>query len=272
MKTILLTFDLEEFPAREFKVPITIEEAYKIGFEGTKKILKLIKENNIIATCFVTYEFGIRYKKIIKEFEKLGCEIACHGFNHDHRYGKMNKKQAYFYIKKSFIGLKKLGLKINGFRAPQTSSPGYKIIEKIGFKYDSSLHPAWVPGYYNNLLATRKIFKVDKLIEIPISVAPVLKFPMAWIWFRNFGLTYEKILTRLNFLDMDFVNIYIHPYDLVDIDNKLNRKYIPKLILRNTGNKFLNTLDKYIKWCKKNNFKFDTINNYLKYNENNKSF
>ncbi len=263
-KIILLTFDIEEFPAKEFSIPISKKEAYDIGYEGTKRVLEILKKNKISVTCFVTYEFALRYKKIIKDLEKIGCEIACHGFNHDHRYNKMSEKEALFYLKKSIQGMKKLGFKIEGFRAPQMSKPPYEIIKKAGFKYDSSLHPAWVPGYYNNFFEKRNIKKYKNLTIIPLSVCPLIRLPMAWLWFRNFGSTYEKILTVLNFIDLDFTNIYIHPWELVDINNEINKKYMSRLIVRNTGKKFINIMENYIKWGKSKNYKFLTISEYLK--------
>ncbi len=263
MKTILLTFDLEEFPAEEFEIPISKKEAYKIGFEGTKVILNLLKKHKIQATCFVTYEFAKKYKRIIKELESIGCEIACHGYNHTHRYNKMPQEEALKYLKYSIKGLQNLGFKINGFRAPQMSRPDYKIIEKAGFKYDSSLHPAWIPGYYNNFFEKREIQNKNNLAIVPLSVSPFLRLPMAWLWFRNFGLTYEKVLTRLNFLDKEFTNVYMHPWEFVDINNEINRRYMSRLIIRKTGDKFVHMLDEYIKWCRSKNYKFSTISNYM---------
>src|SRR3989338_88731 len=94
MKNILLTFDIEEFPAKEFDIPISENEAYKIGYEGTLKLLSIIKNHKIKATCFVTYKFALKYKKLVKQFKSAGCEIACHGYSHNHRYNKMNEKEA----------------------------------------------------------------------------------------------------------------------------------------------------------------------------------
>ncbi len=264
MKTILLTFDIEEFPAEEFKVPVTEKEAYDMGYKGTQIILKLLKKHKIKATCFVTYKFARRYKKIIKELEEIGCEIASHGYNHNHRYNKMGKKETLFYLRKSKAGMKKLGFKVTGFRAPQMSRPEYNIIKKAGYKYDSSLHPAWVPGYYNNFFEKREIQKNNNPIIVPLSVFPIIRFPLAWLWFRNFGVLYEKIGTKLNFIDMNFTNIYIHPWELIDINNKLNKKYMSKLIIRNTGIKFIKSLDEYIRWCKSQKYKFSTISDYIK--------
>ncbi len=265
MKTILLTFDIEEFPAKEFNIPINKDEAYKLGYEGTKKILNIVKKNKIKITCFVTYEFAKKYKRIVKELQDLGCEIASHGFNHNHRYNKMSEKEAFSNLKKSLDGMKKLGFNVKGFRAPQMSKPKYEIIEKVGFIYDSSLHPAWIPGYYNNLSETRKItIKGKNLKEIPLSVAPIVRFPMAWLWFRNFGLFYEKLLTKINFLDMNFTHIYIHPWELIDIDNKINKKYMSKLILRKTGDEFIKIIEEYINWCKNKKYEFNTISGFLK--------
>jgi peptidoglycan/xylan/chitin deacetylase (PgdA/CDA1 family) len=261
MKNILLTFDIEEFPSIDFNIPISKEESYNLGYKAAEKVLEFLKEEKVKVTCFVTYEFARRYKKLIKEFEKIGCEIACHGFDHQHRYNKMKSEEAFMHIKKAKEGFKKLGFNISGFRAPQMSHPDYKIIKKAGFKYDSSLHPTWIPGYYNNFFKTRKIQKIEDLIIIPLSVAPIIRLPLGWIFFRNFGLIYEKIVTKLNFIDLNFTNIYLHPWEFLEI--KKYEKYMGNLIVRNTGSKLTNMLKSYINWSRKNHYKFNTIKGYL---------
>ena len=59
MKNLLLTFDLEEFvcPA-ERKLGISKERLFEVSRYGLKNIIRILKENNIRATFFTTYEFA----------------------------------------------------------------------------------------------------------------------------------------------------------------------------------------------------------------------
>ena len=71
MKSLLLTFDLEEFvcPA-ERKLGIPKERLFEVSREGLKNIIKILIDNNIRATFFTTYEFANKNKDLIKLLSK----------------------------------------------------------------------------------------------------------------------------------------------------------------------------------------------------------
>jgi hypothetical protein len=47
-------------------------------------------------------------------------------------------------------------------------------IEKAGYEYNSSMNPTYIPGRYNNLSKPRTAYYTNKLLNIPISVTPLL--------------------------------------------------------------------------------------------------
>ena len=252
MKTLLLTFDLEEFDVPlSYNVKISEEEMLKTSYKGILNLLPILEKHNCICTFFVTWSFAKSFPNMIKKLIENGHEIALHALKHKHRYDKMPEKQAYNYLKKakSFIE-KKFNINIQGFRAPQMSRPSYKILNKLGFKYDSSLHPTYIPGYYNNFFTKRKIFIKENIIEIPISVTPIIRAPFSWLWFRNFPLIYSKICTRLSLINTNYINLYFHPWEFVDLSEY--KEKITYLIIRNTGPKLLKKFDDYLKFSKLN--------------------
>lgn len=260
MKYFCLSFDLEEFDVpQEIGKNISKNESFSISLEGTKKILDLLKEHNIKATFFVTTEFYKKYPKLIKEISKVH-EIACHG-EHDKDYGKIDEKISFESIKQNKVLLEK-GIKreIIGFRAPRMSPPEYKVLKKVGLRYDASLHPTYIPGRYNNLLSPRKIFRREGIIVIPTSVAPLLRAPMTWLWFRNLGLAYSKMCTRLCFLTDSYVSIYFHPWEFVS----LSEFDIPLVFKRNTGKMLYYKLEKYVNWLANKNVKLITLSELIK--------
>jgi len=259
MKNILLTFDVEEFDyPREVGLGISDKEMHSISYKGTKEILKLLNKYKITATFFITANFAQKYPKMIRDISKKH-EVASHGYLHSHDYKTMNKNKAVFYIRKSKEALEKItGKRVYGFRAPKFQAPKYSALEGI-FEYDSSINPTYIPGRYNNFFKRRIIHKRGDLIIVPASVTPVIRLPLFWIAFRNFGLGYGKFCTRACFLSGDYVNLLFHPWEFTDVSRfrKLG------LAVKGTGNRLISMLDEYITWAKKNKYKFDTIHNYL---------
>jgi len=264
MKYLLLTFDLEEFENvfHQFR-SLNKEEIFDLERQSLNNILNILKEKQIKGTFFTTFIFAKRHTNIIKRLIVEGHELASHGYSHNHNYKKLSEVQSLKYLEQSKNKLEKeFKVKIKGFRAPQMQHPPYIIIKKAGFLYDSSLHPTFLPGYYNNFFKKRHFHTKDKIIISPVSVTPLLRFPISWIWFRNFGLNYEKICSKLCFINTSYINLYFHAWDFLDLE-KIFSKKLNKIIVRNSGKVFINKFNKYLDWLNKNKIKSCTISNYV---------
>lgn len=253
MKSILLTFDLEEFDLpKEYSLNITEKEMYEISLEGLNKLLYILNQNKINATFFTTANFAIKYPEIIKEISK-NHEIASHGYSHSISLTLENIKKAK-EVKENIIKSE-----IKGFRAPRWDIKNLNIVSLAGFKYDSSTHPIYLPGRYNNLHQKRNIHKINNLIEIPAStIFP--NFSIFWLAFKNLPLIYSKIFTKINFLNSGYTMLVQHPWEFADIKNIK----IPKHIKTPCGKNLIEKLENYIKFCKKNNYDFKTVEGFLK--------
>lgn len=261
MKYFCLSFDLEEFDIpREYGVDIKDSDMFSASKEGTDKVLKLLDEHSLEATFFVTTQFAIKYPSLIKDIAKKH-EIALHGYKHNSNYQEMSDSEAFKELsiaKKEIENI--ISKKIVGFRAPRMMPPSFKILKNLGILYDSSLHPTYVPGRYNNFFKSRKIKIEEGVIKIPVSVTPLFRLPFTWLWFRNLGLNYVKACTRLALFDNDFVNIYFHPWEF----QNLNGYKMPFYFKKNSGPDLEKSLRSYLNWCVKKGFKFVSINDYLK--------
>lgn len=253
MKKILLTFDVEEFDLpREFNGEISDDEMHTISFEGTKEILRILEKFNVRGTFFLSAKFAKKYPKLIKEISKDN-EIGLHCLEHSDDYRKMNEEYIINNLNEGKKYLEKLiGKKINGFRAPRFYPVNYKILKELGFSYDSSLNPCFIPGRYNNMFKKRRFHFNEGVKVIPASVYPVFRFPMIFLCFRffkRFSLPYEKLGTLLN---RDYVVTVLHPWDFISL-KKFN---IPFFIKRNSGNVMSNIFEGYISWCKNKKYEF----------------
>jgi peptidoglycan/xylan/chitin deacetylase (PgdA/CDA1 family) len=250
-KKFCLTFDIEEF---DIAKGITEEEMYKISLEGTKNILKILKEENVRATFFITSNFAKKYPELVRDISKEH-EIASHGEMHKHDYQKLQEHLAYDFIKKSKETLEKITKKeVQGFRSPRMGRVNPMILKKLGINYDASSQPAPIPGRMKDFFNPRKITVEDGIKIVPSSVTPIIKIPLMWYGFRNLGRAYAKTCTRLAAINNNYVSTYFHPWEFVDI-TKYN---VSEGIKRNTGEKMGNILKNYIRWCK-NRYDFITI-------------
>lgn len=265
-KLLFLTFDLEEFdiPSDLCGIQTEENEMYKASYDGMKKVIKLLDRTGCKSTFFTTTIFGREYPKLLKRLVKKDHEIAFHGYQHNHKYHKMAQTDAYKFISRGKKTLENIiGKEIIGFRSPWFFSPSCAVLEEIGFKYDSSIHPTWLPGHYFNMRKPRSPSRKNGLTILPISVTPLLRLPFSWLWFRNFGVDYAKFCTKLCVLDQRYINIYLHPWEFVDLSKYKAGSQLPLLIRRDTGKKMVKMVGDYIKWCYKSNFKPSTIEKEL---------
>ena len=252
-KMICLTIDVEEWNSPMLRGKY-VDENNNTAWskEGTQKILRLFEKYNIKSTFFITGYFAEREKDFVKEILDKGHEIASHGYSHWYRNNP--NLDLINDIKKSKHILEKITKKtIIGFRSPQLqyTEQLIKVLDQLKFKYDSSLHPAFLPGFYNNSNEPMAPFKALKtLMEFPLGVMPIIRSPIGWMFFRNLGVRWTQ--TGINLLTRKKINpvIYFHPWECI----KLNSKYVPFYFKTNTGDKFLRTIEKLIIRNKARNF------------------
>jgi peptidoglycan/xylan/chitin deacetylase (PgdA/CDA1 family) len=256
---VALTFDAEEFDIPlEYGLVIDENLQHKISAEGLKKIIQLLKKHDIQATFFVTANFAIHHKKEIKAISKKH-EIALHGYYHFDNYTSMSREKIEKRLKNAKQIIEKIiNKKIIGFRAPrmQFKEENYDILKKIGLKYDSSLNPIFIPGRYNNIFKPRKPFIKKGIVSFPLATS-LFCLPLFWIAFRNLGINYAKICTKLS--NLNKIVLIFHPWEFTD----LSRFKIPFYFKRNAGKKILSMLDEYIAWCKNNKLEFVIMSRFV---------
>ena len=146
---ILLSFDTEEFDVpREHGVDFSLEEGMKVSVVGTNRILDCLKENGVKATFFCTSNFAQNAPEVVKRIMNEGHEVACHGCDH------WQPKATDVFRSKEIIE-QQTGITVNGYRQPRMFPVSDEDIEKAGYRYNSSLNPAFIPGRYMHLTAPR---------------------------------------------------------------------------------------------------------------------
>lgn len=252
-KRILLTFDLEEFdlPA-EYGCFISEEDQTIITNNGLQRLTGLLSKYNIPATFFTTSLYAGNNRDILKS---LSChhEIASHSKSHS------LFRETDLQVSKSELE-KITGKQVFGFRMPRFRKIDKSLIKAAGYNYDSSINPTFIPGRYNNLFSPRRLYLDGKtnLIEIPVSVSAVIRFPLFWLSFKNIPFPLYFHMCKQAIRKDAYLNLYFHPWEFVDLESFNIPRYIKKL----SGNSFSERFEELIVELSKT-AEFSTISGFL---------
>ena len=262
---ILLSFDTEEFDLpREQGVDIDFERSIEVSSAGTNLVLDTLKHNQVKATFFCTANFAEHAPAIMQRIINEGHEVACHGVDH------FNPKKSDPRQSKEMIE-HLTQINANGYRQPRMFAVDDEELERIGYLYNSSLHPAFIPGRYMHLDVPRTPFYKGKVLQIPASVTPWLRLPVFWLACHNYPMWLYKKLTLWTLRhDGQFV-IYFHPWEYYPLKEHPEWK-IPYIIKRNSGDAAVKRLDTLIKTFKQHGAQFVTYTEFTQhFNETNQS-
>lgn len=256
---ILLSFDTEEFDVpREHGVDITLEEGMKVSIEGTNRILDVLKKNAVKATFFCTGNFAEHAPEVLRRIIEEGHEVACHGVDH------WQPKETDCEMSKQIVE-RVTGRQVYGYRQPRMFPVSDSEIERVSYRYNSSLTPAFIPGRYMHFTAPRTWFMKGKVMQIPASVTPLVRFPLFWLSLHNLPESlYHRLVRRTLKHDGYFVT-YFHPWEFYDLKEHPEFK-IPFIIRNNSGHKMMQRLDRLIKMLKQRQYEFITYIEFVNRN------
>jgi len=222
------------------------------------RYLKLFKKHGIKATFFIigrhleTKKNKIILKKLVRE----GHELANHSYSHHFNFSRLSVKARKEEITKCYdIIYDTTGYQAVGFRAPawDIDSKTLHLLQRLGYKYDSSLFPSYftyIAQLYQIFIAKSKtesksmgklnnIFNSFtpsgpynpnskfiwargsmKITEIPLTVSPILKVPFYGSF--QFKTKSKKIFdsTAKSVAKFsDFMNYELHSMELFDRDD-----------------------------------------------------
>lgn len=252
-KNILLTIDLEEFDLPlEYGSCLTFNEQIDIANQGLEKLNILLEKYNIRATFFVTSIYAQANPSIIRQIASRH-EIASHSYSHNDILFKNPDKSKHFLEEISQV-------KVTGFRMPRLGAVNYRELKRSGYLYDSSVNPTYIPGRYNNLCKPRILFKdaATGFEIIPVSVSPVLRFPLFWLSFKNMPFKVYSYLCKQTLLKDKYLHLYFHAWEFADISSLKIPFYIKKL----NGNAYSIRFERLVNFLKEQG-EFLTISEFL---------
>ena len=229
-----LTIDVEDyFHVTAFARQIKPYEwdTYPLRVEGnTLRILDMLDEFSFRATFFILGWVAERVPALVREIQRRGHEIACHGYGHQLIY-RHSPQEFRADISKAKSILEDIsGERVYGYRAPSYSITAKSlwaldILVEEGFTYDSSIFPITHDIYG---IAGGKRFPHDisthagKIREFPISTFTVkvggwkTNVPIAGGGYLRFFPVplVAKAIQAINSGEQQPAIVYFHPWEI----------------------------------------------------------
>jgi len=155
-----LTIDLEDWYHPELvRGHIELANVEGRASDAIPIILDLLKKHQVKATFFVLGEVARRFPEVVRQIDREGHELGCHGMSH-RTLGDLGKEgfrkelQDFQDLMKEILG----DVQIKGFRAPTFSLNvdtkwALPLLREFGYSYDSSIFPTRI--FLNRLYGIR---------------------------------------------------------------------------------------------------------------------
>lgn len=195
---------------------------------NTQRLLRILAEYKVHATCFVLGTVAEIYPNLIQETHVAGHEIATHGYGHELVY-KLTQKKFRADLQRSIELLESVANdSVRGYRAPyfsitKASEWALEVLAELGIEYDSSIFPIrrrlyGFPGW-DGFPHAIQVKNGCSLLELPISTISILghNFPVGGGgYFRLFPYKLiRKAIHAINRRGQPAI-FYLHPYELDD--------------------------------------------------------
>ncbi len=252
VRKICLTIDAEFWDSPQF-FGLSEEKNREHGNKGCQEILDLFGRCGIKSTFFIATEFAQQHPATVHRIIEAGHEVASHSCSHV-RFHRLDSRQRSFEIGESKRFLQeRFGIRIKGFRAPGNliHKDHFMMLREAGYQYDSSLHPALLPHRPLDLFKSKAPFRVDGVVEIPIST--LAGIPVSWVFMRNSGLWLARLAVHYNRLLARAAVLYFHSWDFEPLPSVQG---LPRYVTRATGEDFLAMIAKFIVEFQRKGFLF----------------
>ena len=203
-KTVFLTLDLEPDHCD------LVEGSPYQSFSGIDEVIRLTGEIGVPLTVFVAGRVFDERPDAVRRFVDAGAEIGLHGYSHKRTEGGCQAIARGLDVYRRILGRSPLG-----YRAPLGIVTDAEIacLAREGFLYDSSFFLSLFPGRFCNIRVSAAPFihPGTQLLEIPISVIPVMRFPVSLSYVQLASYPVFRILTFLFGLpDSIVMNFHLH--------------------------------------------------------------
>lgn len=194
---------------------------------STRRLLDVFDAGETKATFFTLGWVAERHPELVREIQRRGHEVACHGYSHRLVYQQAPEEFRQETLRSKGILEDITGAPVEGYRAASYSITGQSrwaldILVEAGFRYDSSIFPVrhdlyGMPGAqrFPHRLETES---GASIIEFPPSTARVLgqNLPAAGGgYFRLYPYALSRwLMRRVNEGEDQPIVFYLHPWEV----------------------------------------------------------
>jgi polysaccharide deacetylase family protein (PEP-CTERM system associated) len=219
---LVCTVDVEDWAQSTLDTDLPISNRAGPNME---RVLDVLAEENVKATCFVLGKFAEKFPACVKRIAAEGHEVASHGYGHVDVF-RLTPAQFREDIRRSKGQLEAMtGMPVLGYRAPDFSIVkeslwALEILAEEGILYDASINPAvmarfGVAGFPRQPVRMEWAGK-PALVELPVATLPIFgrSLPVA-------GGGYHRLLPfplirwaiEKSVLAGEVFMAYCHPYE-----------------------------------------------------------
>ena len=194
---------------------------------STRRLLELFDATDTKATFFVLGWVADRHPELVREIQKGGHEVACHGYSHRLVYEQTPEEFRTETLRAKGLLEDLSGVAVDGYRAASYSiTPRSRwaldVLVEAGFRYDSSIFPVHhdlygMPGAprFPHVLTTDS---GAELVEFPPTTASIMgrNLPASGGgYFRLYPYALSRwLLRRVNEDDGQPAIFYLHPWEV----------------------------------------------------------
>jgi polysaccharide deacetylase family protein (PEP-CTERM system associated) len=225
-----LTFDVEEyFQVEAFRRLVAMEDWSRLPprvADSTRRLLDLLDARGVSATFFVVGWVAERHPDLVREIERRGHELGCHGYAHRPVWA-MSRPEFRGDLRRARQAIEDAaGRPVRGYRAPTCSIVAstrwaLEVLAEEGLRYDSSIFPIRHDRY-----GIPSAPRVPHRITLP-GGAEIVEFPMSTLRIAGqnvpfcgggyFRLApYELVRAGLRHLNRQGIPgmVYLHPWEI----------------------------------------------------------
>jgi polysaccharide deacetylase family protein (PEP-CTERM system associated) len=192
--------------------------------KSTRLLLDAFDRHSTRATFFVLGWLADRLPDLVREIEDRGHEIAVHGYSHqlltdlEPESFETDLERALAAIAACGVSEAPVGFRAPSFTIVEKTYWAFPVLERHGFRYDSSVFPVgFHPDYGVGDAPLDPYEATDQILEFPLTCAEFFgrRVPCSGgAYFRLFPYSFTKLcLRKVNNQDRPAV-FYLHPWEL----------------------------------------------------------
>ncbi len=232
-----LTIDLEYWHSPELIRGFVPEKRDDLIIEMATPILRLLDEFGVSATFFVLGAVAEKYPALVAEIHSRGHEIASHAYSHRtlHELGRdrfEDEVHRSVRLLREITGEPPIGFRAPSFSIDNTTRWAFDVLERHGFRYDSSIFPVETHlygvrdaplGIYRP--SAENVAENDpngRIIEFPLTILEYArKVPISGgFYLRVLPLNVlKRMIKRVN--EERPAVIYLHPWEICPLMPRL---------------------------------------------------